>query len=312
MVAGAIAAFGVGWVLYHVIKGVGLGQSAALYVGIPLVLAVILALSSPAARPAEMALKVTTILLLLSIPVLGEGACCVLLAAPIFYLFVYLGTQAVHNARARRMSGPSVFVLPVLLAAMALEGTTSWLSVPGDATAGATRIVDLPADRVPAALSAPMRFADVHPGGVLAIGFPDPVTDTGGLDVGARRIIAFSGAHHRSGPTVQHHWGTRRTDLVLAVSARTPTSVTFTPVSDATPLATWLRWRSVRVSWEPVDAGHTRLRWELDYTRLLAPSWYFAPIESVVTGRAADYLLRAVDVGAGELGTPPLVGRVHA
>ncbi|MFW0795391.1 hypothetical protein AAFP30_16390 [Gordonia sp. CPCC 205515] len=300
-VAGAIVAFGVGFGLYHFLKDSGLGQSAALYVGIPIVLAVILTLSSPARKPAGMALKVTTILLLLSIPVLGEGACCVLLAAPIFYLFVYVGVTVVARARERRQPGPAAFVLPALLVLMALEGTASWLTVPGDATVSASRVVDLPADRVGAALAAPLRFDSVAPGGVLAIGFPAPVADSGGgLEVGAQRVIRFSGAHHRHGPMAQHHWGTVGSALTLAVSARTPTSVTFTPVGDTTPIATWLRWRQIRVSWEAADAGHTRVRWELGYTRLLSPAWYFDPIERVVTSRAADYLIRTVDVSGAQ------------
>lgn len=294
-VAGVIIAFGVGFMMYRILKGSGLGQSAALYVGIPLVLAIILALSSPARKPAGMAMKVTTILLLLSIPVLGEGACCVLIAAPIFYLFVYVGVTAVARHRERRR-GVAAFVVPAILVLMALEGTTPALTVPGDATVSATRVLGLPADRMATALAAPMRFGEVKPGGLLAVGFPAPVTDTGGVAVGTRRVIHFSGAHHRHGPMAQHHWGTAASALTLAVSARSSTSVTFIPVADTTPIATWLRWRKIRVSWAAVDAGHTRVRWDLGYTRLLSPAWYFDPIERVVTGRAADYLIRTMDV----------------
>ncbi|AZG48174.1 hypothetical protein [Gordonia insulae] len=294
-VAGAIAAFGVGYVLYHVLKGAGLGQSAALYVGIPLVLAVVITLSSPARRPAGIALKVTTILLLLSIPVLGEGACCVLMAAPIFYLFVYLGGRATVHARDARGRGPAVFVAPVLLALLAREGTTPVLTVPGDAMSAATRVVDIPAAGMSAALAAPLRFADTRPRGVLAIGFPQPLSDSGGLTLGGHRTIGFDGAHHRSGPVAQHHWGEHGSALELEVSARTASSVTFTPVADSTPLASWLRWREMRVSWRAVDATRTEVRWELHYTRLLSPAWYFGPIERVVTSRAADHLIRAVD-----------------
>ena len=83
----------------------------------------------------------------------------------------------------------------------------------------------------------------------------------------------------------------------IEVAARTADSVQFLPVSDATPLATWLTWRASDVSWHAVDSGHTEITWSLSYTRRLAPAWYFGPIEAVVTQRAAAYLLDAVDLG---------------
>ncbi|MGC4961736.1 hypothetical protein [Gordonia sp. DT101] len=306
-VAAAIVAFGVGFCLYRLIKGVGLGQSAALYIGIPLVLAVVLTLGSPARRPAGMAMKVTTILLLLSVPVLGEGACCVLMAAPIFYLFVYLGARVSVSARDAKRRGPAVFVGPALLALLALEGTAPVLTVPGNATSSATRIIDLPAAQMPAALAAPLRLEATRPDGLLAIGFPRPVADSGGLGLGQRRTITFAGAHHRSGPVSAHHWGEQSSALHLVVDERTRTSVTFRRVADTSPLATWLRWDEMRVRWRAVDATHTEVRWELGYTRLLSPSWYFGSIERLVTWRAADYLIRTIELEDVSV-TPPAAG----
>ena len=311
ILVGAIIAFGVGFVLYRWFKHDGdLGQSSALYVGIPLVLAIILALSAPPKRAAGTALKVTTLLLLLSVPVLGEGAICVLLAAPIFYFFVFLGAKSVEMWRERDRGTPPgarLFLAPALLAMFALEGTTPALSVPGDAaSSSAVRVIDLPAGEVSAALAKPMTFDPVNLTGILRLGFPDPRSDSGGLDIGDVRTIEFDGAGHRHGPTAQHHWGTGAKELKLKVTGRTDRSVTFVPVSDTTPLSSWLRWDRIDVTWAPVDADRTELRWSFDYTRLLSPSWYFGPIERFVTGRAADYLIRSVDTGPA-----PIESTVH-
>ncbi|MFT3715617.1 MAG: hypothetical protein QM774_06640 [Gordonia sp. (in: high G+C Gram-positive bacteria)] len=300
MLVGAIAAFGAGFVLYKVLKHEGLGQSAALYVGIPLVLAAILSLTAPPRKATGVALRVTTLLLLLSVPVLGEGAICVLLTAPIFYLIVFAAAKTVDVVRDDDRKGPpgaQMLVAPAILVVLALEGTIPALTVPGGATSTATRVVDLPSTQMADALARPLDFG--KPGGILALGFPDPMSDTGGLDVGSTRTIEFSGAHHRHGPTAQHHWGTGPTDLTLTVTGRTADSVTFTPAGDRTPLATWLRWDRIDVDWSPVDAGRTRVRWQLHYTRLLSPSWYFGPIERVVTTRAADYLIGSIDTRTG-------------
>lgn len=70
-------------------------------------------------------MRVTTLLLLLSVPVLGEGAICVLLAAPLFYFFVFTGAKSVEAWReGDRPPGAGLFVAPVLLGMLALEGTT--------------------------------------------------------------------------------------------------------------------------------------------------------------------------------------------
>ncbi|GAB10814.1 hypothetical protein GOARA_063_00130 [Gordonia araii NBRC 100433] len=302
LAVGFLLAFGTGFLIYHALKDNGLHQSAALYVGIPVVLAVILVLTAPSERATGTAMKVTTILLLLSIPVLGEGACCVLMAAPIFYLFVYLAAAGFDNVRRRGGDDrPTAFalVVPALLLLMALEGTMPMLTSRADEASTATRIVDLPSSEVAAALARPLKL-DVRRTGILAIGFPTPLRDSGGLTVGATRTIEFDGAHHRSGPTAQHHWGTAASALVLRVENVTPDSVTFVPVGDTTPIASWLRWERIDVSWRAVDRDRSEIRWQLHYTRLLSPAWYFGPIERIVTTRTADYLIRAVDIdGAG-------------
>ncbi|QKT07146.1 hypothetical protein HUN08_07990 [Gordonia sp. X0973] len=299
-VAGLVLAFGCGALAYRLVKHEGQYQSAALYVGIPIVLALVLVLTAPAGRAAGMAMKVTTILLLLSVPVLGEGACCVLMAAPIFYLFVYLATASLDRYRTAGPDdrGPFLLIAPVMLVAMALEGTTPALTFPGAATTTATRTIDVPEDRVADALALPMRFDATPRTGILAIGFPVPRHDSGGLAVGDLRTIEFDGAHHRHGPIAQHHWGTHPSALVLRVAARTDRSVVFVPVSDTTPVATWLRWDRIEVSWRDAGAGRSEVRWQQHYTRLLSPSWYFGPIERFVTQRAGDYLIRAVDTRA--------------
>ncbi|MFW0790644.1 hypothetical protein [Gordonia sp. CPCC 205333] len=299
LLVGFIVAFGAGFLLYHGLKDNGLGQSAALYVGIPVVIAAVVTLLSPAKKPVGTAMKVTTILLLLSVPVLGEGACCVLLAAPLFYLFAFLTAEAVATARRRRgkSAGPAAFVIPVLLGLLVLEGATPALTPRADSVSSATRIVELPAGKVAAALSLPMRFDSVPRTGILALGFPTPQHDSGGLDIGMSRVINFDGAHHRSGPVAQHHWGTQRSALTLRIATRTANSVTFIPISDTSPMATWLRWDQIDVSWKPVDDHRSEIRWQVNYTRLLSPSWYFGPIERLVTWRAADYLIRGIDTG---------------
>lgn len=296
--AGLILAFVVGVVLFRVLKGVGLGQTAAFYIGIPSVLALILTLSAPSGRAMGMTLKAVTILLLLAMPVAGEGFICVIIAAPLFYavaIVVVLIVRALRNS-ARR--GPArVWVLPAVVVMLTMEGVVPALTMPGDSTVSATRVVAATPEQVAEALARPLQFTDVAPSGVLALGFPRPMMDHGStLQVGDRRTVMFEGGHHRPAFVAAHHWGEAPSTLEFEVAAKAPDSVRFRAVSDSTPLATWLTWHSADVSWRAVDADHTEITWSLSYTRRLAPAWYFGPIEAVVTQRAAAYLLDAIDL----------------
>ena len=300
--AGVILAFVVGVVLVKVVKGVGLGQTAAFYIGIPTVLALILTLSAPSGKAMGMTLKAITILLLLAMPVLGEGFVCVIIAAPLFYFVAIVVVWLVGMVR-RDMEPPGgarVVVLPAVLLFGVLasaEGTTSFLTFSGESTVAATRTVPGTPDDVLAALARPLRFGDVAPSGVLAAGFPRPMMDHGGgLDVGDRRLVMFDGAHHRPALVAAHHWGEKPSQVEFEVAQRGPESVTLRTVADDTPLATWLTWQAAEVSWRAVDPQHVEVTWTLRYTRKLAPAWYFGPIERFVTERAAGYLLDTLDI----------------
>lgn len=296
---GLILGFVVGVVLFRVIKGFGLGQTAAFYIGIPTVLALILTLTAPSGRIMGMTLKAITILLLLAIPVAGETFICVIIAAPLFYAVGIVVALIVGAARKSDRPGTArIAVVPALALVVSMEGVVPALTLPGDNTVSASRIVAATPDQVAAALGRPLRLSEVAPSGVLALGFPKPLMDHGGpLQVGQRRTVMFEGGHHRPGFVAAHHWGEAPSAVDFEVAARTADSVQFLPVSDATPLATWLTWRASDVSWHAVDSGHTEITWSLSYTRRLAPAWYFGPIEAVVTQRAAAYLLDAVDLG---------------
>lgn len=300
--AGVILAFIAGVVLFKLLKGSGLGQTAALYIGIPAILALILTLSAPPKRALGMTMKVLTVFLLLSMPLLGEGFICVGLAAPLFYLVAGLVALSVDKARDRARDGgkpptaQAFLLVPLALALLSFEGVIPGLSVPGDATVSTTSVVATSPAQVREALARPIDFQAHPPTGVLALGFPRPRSDGGGLDAGASRMIMFDGAHHRPPFMAAHHWGEENSHLMLAVTESGPDHVLFTAESDHTPIATWLSWRTIEISWRATDAGHTAVTWTARYTRNLAPSWYFGPIERFTVGRALEYLANAVDL----------------
>ena len=262
----ALALFAVG---YRVLLFHNMEQTAALFIGLPTFLAVLLVLTPRSRTVTGMLLKGTTLALLVSAMLFQEGFICVLMAAPLFY-----GVAAALGIAVDMRDGRGIFknrnvrttlvVLPLL--AMSLEGTTDALSFARDETVSVTRVVSLSPAELEKALAttpsydAPLPF-------YLRLGFPRPVAASGaGLDVGDTRTIHFSGGEGDPG------------DLVLVVGGRSDNSVRFTVLEDSSHIAHWLTWQGSEVSWTAHSAG-TQLTWTEHWRRDLDPAWYFAPAQ---------------------------------
>ena len=58
----------------------------------------------------------------------------------------------------------------------------------------------------------------------------------------------------------------------------------------------WARLDRAIVTWDPVDATHTRVSWRLEYKRLLNPSFYFGSLQRFGMSDVSDYLLDVIVV----------------
>jgi len=284
-VAVVAVALGLGSLAYRLLHATNLDQTAALFVGIPSLLAfaaAFVALRMHVDGIMGITVKTITIGLLLSGPVLVEGFICVLLAAPLFYAVGMLVALAIRTGRKlseRRQTRGAAGLLLLPLLAFSFEGTMPGTTVLREATSTAERTVLATPAEVEAALTHEPHF-DVPLGPLLSMGFPKPADARGqGLVPGDQRTITFVTG---SG---------RQRDLVMQVVARGPDWVRFQPVSDSTKIAELLGWRSADVSWTDLGDGKTLVRWSLSYDRRLDPSWYFGPWENLVTTLAADYLI---------------------
>ena len=282
IVVGLAIALAVAAILYRLLVLKRLEQTAALFIGLPSVLAIILALTPRAKSATGMILKGTTIALLLSGPVLSEGFICVIMTAPLFYLVGAVVGLAIDNQRKRRraLRLHAVVLLPLLLSS--LEGTMPALTFPTREQVTVTKSVGGSPAAFEQALARPPRFDGPLPR-FLRLKFPLPVESRGdGLTTGAERVIHFAGGEGRPG------------DLTLRVADRGPRAVTFEAVSDTSHIAHWLTWRRSRVTWRPLAGQRTEVTWTLIYDRALAPAWYFGPWERYATRLSAEYLIDSV------------------
>lgn len=280
----AVLVLGIGGFCYVLLQRHGLNDSAALYLGVPLILALGLSLL-PASKSAFGAtMKGITIALLLSAFVFQEGYICILFAAPIFYAVGALVALPIDAARARKEK-PTIQTAAIvsILALLSLEGTTDLTTVSRDNEVTVSKIVEAPIETVHGQLSKPPRFDGDKPA-FLRI-FPYPAAISGrALQVGDEERIVFV--------AYKHIWWTRvEGALVLKVSALGPNGIKFVATGDDSYLSHYLEWKSSEVVLEPIDAAHTRVTWILAYRRILDPSWYFGVMQRYAVRLAAEELI---------------------
>lgn len=295
---GLILALAVGRLAYALLVSHHLEQTAALFIGLPAILAIILASTSPARNATGVIIKGMTIALLLAglvlpelaaavgegvVVMVGVGLVCIIFAAPLF-LSVGLVVGLI-NYIAKRIKGLYVIAMvPFLI--LSAEGVDDRLAFPRAESVTAERVIPVSATEVERFLSRTPRFDKPLPIG-LRLGFPRPVGSAGeGLQPGDRRIVHFASRRGRI------------RDLTLEVAERGWGTVRFQVLSDSTHIAEWLQWQEAEVRWTELDGGHTLMRWTLRYRRRLDPAWYFGPLERIAVQAAAAYLI-------DNLATPP-------
>jgi len=280
MLAAIIAAFAAGGFVYHWLVFNGYGHSAALFTGIPAIMAILLALTPKAKTVTGGILKGITLALLTIAPLLGEGYLCILMASPLFFIVGIIVGLIVDKVRARRAATLSCIALVLL--PMSLEGVVPELSFRRLQTVEVSRTVNASGAAVEDQLA---RGIDLSKGlpRPLQIGFPRPLKATGeGLAIGAYRTIHFDGAE-----------GDPPGDLVMRVTAHQSGFVRFETESDSSKLTQWIAWKRSDVEWKEIDATHTMVTWRVQFDRQLDPAWYFAPLEHAAVHEAVVYLIDA-------------------
>lgn len=286
--AGVIGLLAAASVAFRLMTGTGLEQTAALFIGIPALLACA-ALFIPTATAVGVACKAVTVGMLISLVFLGEGVVCVAMSAPLFYLVAVIVGGAVETMRRSRGEAAThrTFSLLALLAIgpMSLEGVTPITTIDRDVTVSETRVVHASADAVAAAIRQQPRFGRRLPA-YLGIGFPRPTFTW--IDERHWVIRMRGGEMRLDGMEPQAG------NLHLAIDEQGPGRIRWRAVSDNSHMTHFLNWQASQVEWQAIDAETTRVTWTLSYKRGLDPAWYFGPMERYAVGLAAGYLIDAV------------------
>ena len=282
MLATLILTLALGRVAYGALLDHDLRQTAALFIGLPAFLAMVLVLTPKAKTVVGATVKGMTIAMLMSGIFLLEGFVCILMAAPLFYTVGILIALIVQLRRKKRDQRRTLGILMLPLMLMSLEGTSGALSFNRAETVTVREQVRAAPAQIEAALASEPEFELALPF-YLRLGFPRPVyARGGGLDPGDTRTIGFAVGNQPP------------TELTLQVVESGPGFVRFRMVGDRTPVAEWLRMEQAVVEWHEIGSGQSVVSWTINYQRELDPAWYFGPMERYAVGLAAEYLIATV------------------
>jgi hypothetical protein len=241
---GFIVVLAVTNVAYRLVYATGTSRTAALYVGVPTILAVGLALLPHKGSATVALLKGAVLAVLIAGVVLPEGVLCLLFALPLVALVAVAVGGLIDLSRLYdRKRGPTLMGISLPLLLLSLEGVAGSPFETADRATATLTVAATPAE-VATALAAPPRFEADLPA-FLTIGFNRPVAATGaGTAVGDTRTIVFNGGTHDDHPlrlfgltgtsSMEHH-----AMMQLSVVASSPGRVAFAVDRDATMLARW-------------------------------------------------------------------------
>ncbi|WP_265594744.1 hypothetical protein [Haloferula sp. BvORR071] len=273
-------AAGAGSVGYRVLVLGQKEQSAMMFIGLPLAMALLLALlPQPKSATGTIMKGISLFLLLLGILFI-EGFICILMAAPLFYSVGFIVGIFMDKARARREYEKRfrLVVLPALML-MSLEGVTGSLSFPRDETVVVSKETGLSPAEARARLARGPEFVLAELPGFLKLGFPAPHGIQGtGLEPGDTWQIHFAGGEGKPG------------DLLAKVTESSPERIVVACVSDSSHISHWMDWQDATWTIEPSAAG-SRVTLSMHYRRLLDPAWYFKPAERYGVRKAGEYFL---------------------
>ncbi|GAB3826925.1 SRPBCC family protein [Kribbella italica] len=260
-------------------------DTAALFVGAPLAIAVVIALAPPAKSLHGLTFRVVTFALMITSAFLHEGAACVLMASPLVYGVAHFVAEIVRQSRIRqagRRYQTALAIFPLLIAG--LEGTA--YRVDPVQQVSTERVVAMSLGEVRDQLAEGPDFSTERPFLLRLTGYPTPTSATGSrLEVGSRWTFSLAGD-----------------PISTEVTAQDPRQIVFKVVADQSKTQRWLHWQGATIDLTPRPDGTTAVKLTVSFTRRLDPSWYFGPIESAMVSAGLAHFADSFGLREGATG----------
>jgi hypothetical protein len=273
-------------IFYIILKRQDIYDSAALYLGLPLLIALGFSLIPKRKTAMGSTMKGMTIALLLSAYVFQEGYICILFAAPLFYLVGAIVAWQVDKARKRKEKTYQAAAVASVIALLSLEGTSELTTMPREQAVVVTKLINANIQHVRHQIAKTPKFDDNRPAFLKIFPYPENIVGEG-LEVGDIRQATFV--------AYKHIWWTKvQGDLAFRVIESEPDRIKFAVTKDDSYVSHYLKWQSSEVSLAAVDSTHTQVTWKHEYKRILDPFWYFGPLQYYAVKLATEQLIDRV------------------
>ena len=218
-----------------------------------------------------------------SMVLLGEGFVCIAFFLPI-YLIVITVTYIGYAIKARRDRGSKFgFVIPVVVLAISMEGTSASLSFERHTYVDVFRTSSLSVDEIKANLARPFTL-DKKRHWLISI-FPMPYhIDAGSLNAGDVHTVY----------TRYHRWfiaNTHEGQSELLIESVSPNRIRTRVLSDTTYFSTYLNGTGTQIDLTPNAQGGTNIKFRLMYRRNLDPAWYFHPLQKFGVEKMGELII---------------------
>ncbi len=280
-------------VTVRLLAGFDLDHTALLYAGCPFLIALALATFTQEGTHARWwhgwwnVTRGSLIALLGSSIILFEGWLCVALFLPIYLMFILIGFLCTLLFISVKRRGKGIFsasLIPLLVAAVALEGTIPALTVDRENAVTRTLIVDGSPPDVLARLSQPLALPQGD--GWFISWFPMPYAiDAGSLAPGHIHEVHF---RYKRWFVTNTHEGSLRLQIIEAGPERISTRI----LSNSTYLANYMTFHGTDIEMRALTDGRTRVSLTAHYSRDLDPAWYFGPLQEAAVGEALTHMLK--------------------
>jgi hypothetical protein len=267
-----------GVVLYHyVIKNSPWPNSSLLFIGLPALLAILVA-QIPTNSVTSYMLVALTLVLLLAVPILREGTVCVIMAAPLMYGVVGVIGLLIDWVSSRSNRFNASIAAVILSSILSLEGVIEAATFDRHEEVTATRVIaGQPATVMARFMAEPVIPATLP--GLFEIGFPRPHEfSNDGTSVGSRFNLSF----------IKND---KVKTITYELTEATPDRLVFTVVDDKTALTKWMYLRKTILTFAPTADGRTQVACAISFERKLDPAWYFVPMMRYAIGLVGDMLL---------------------
>ena len=296
-----------GGVLVRGLHYAKLDTTALMYLGLPWLVALLLALIPIAERPksdepSKPARRTSTvrgalIVMLGSSVLLGEGFICVLMFLPIYLFVVFImaiANQISADTQARKNSKRHpVHLIPLFLGLLALEGTHPNLSLERAGSVTVEQPTSLDRTQLWNNLQQPMVLNRSTPSGLSKL-FPQPYQ----IDINSFEVDALHTVHYRYARWfwTNVHEGSLELQIDELLHDPTVTRLSARITNNTSYLANYLDIQRISLEFaESTDArsdANSQVSIQIDYRRTLDPVWYFSPLIKLALRGTASYLIQ--------------------